>query len=145
MSVIQLELPDYILLEAVQAAVAAEIELNELLVTRIVAGADLDEGPLSKALDVDVVARQVYQKAVMFDENDEFTVEELHRFAFGLSAWKTRTAGQRIALGRAFKKLVEMKEPIVGDIPLFKYGFVEFLRKDGQNRAIYTRKLSSLE
>lgn len=137
MATLTFEIPDAVLSEAVQSAIAAEIDLDELIIARIVAGADQDSVAPVNNFDVDSVARAIYQEARTFKVGDEFTVEELHRLKFGTAAWKTHSAGQRIALGRAFRKLAEAREPVL-NIAEFPIGFVAFERKDAQNRAIYS-------
>ncbi|AOK00173.1 hypothetical protein [Burkholderia vietnamiensis] len=138
MTTITLNIPDPVLLEALQAAAAAEIELEELLLTRITASADQEEEPAIVQYNPEEVAQSVYQCARNFKVNDEFTVEELHRIGFGTPEWKALTAGQRIALGKAFRKLAEARTPVMTGPDGFPKGFISFERKDAQNRAIYS-------
>ncbi|HIE5943656.1 single-stranded DNA-binding protein [Burkholderia cepacia] len=138
MTTITLNIPDPVLLEALQAAAAAEIELEELLLTRITASADQEEEPAIVQYNPEEVAQSVYQCARNFKVNDEFTVEELHRIGFGTPAWKALTAGQRIALGKAFRKLAEARTQVMTGPDGFPKGFISFERKDAQNRAIYS-------
>ncbi|MCA8301301.1 single-stranded DNA-binding protein [Burkholderia seminalis] len=143
MTTITLNIPDAVLLEALQAAAAADIDLEELLLARITASADHEQEPVIVQYNPDEIAQAVYQCARNFKVNDEFTVEELHRSGVGTPEWKALTAGQRIALGKAFRKLAEARTPVLTGPDGFPKGFVSFERKDAQNRAIYSFQTSS--
>ncbi|WP_186150905.1 hypothetical protein [Burkholderia gladioli] len=138
MPTVLLNIPDSVLLEALQAAAAADIDLEELLVTRITASADHEDEPAIVQYNPDEIASKVYQCARNFKIGDQFTVEELHRIGFGTPEWKALTAGQRIALGKAFRKLAEARTDVVTTTGDFPIGFVVFEKKDAQNRAIYS-------
>ncbi|WP_126285714.1 hypothetical protein [Burkholderia stagnalis] len=143
MTTITLNIPDPVLLEALQAAAAADIELEELILTRITTSADQEEEPAVVQYKPDEIAYKVYQCARTFKVGDKFTVEELHRIGFGTPEWKALTAGQRIALGKAFRKLAEARTPVLTGPDGFPMGFISFEDKDAQNRAIYSFQTST--
>ncbi|KUZ78320.1 hypothetical protein WI72_25270 [Burkholderia ubonensis] len=138
MATITLEIPDSVLLEALQASAAAEVDLSDLIITRLTASADFDEAPETAPYNAEELAQTLYQVAGKFVIGSKFTVEELHIRQFGPQAWKSQTAGQRIALGRAFRKLAEARTDVVTANGGFPIGFVVFEKKDAQNRAIYS-------
>jgi hypothetical protein len=134
MPMVTITLREEVLLEALQAALSSGLSLDQFISDRIEAVAEPEI--TAENFDAESVAQEIYAKAAELKKGDEFTVEELHRFAFP-GQWKNRTAGQRIAIGRAFKKLADAEHPLKWTNSLWQ-GFVVFLRKDSQNRAIYS-------
>lgn len=140
MATLILDIPEEVLLEVTQAAHLAQTSVDDIIITRLIASSGNNQ--LAAEFDGEAIAHEVHAAASHFKVGDEYTVEELHRLAFGLAVWKSRTTGQRISIGRAFGRLVDagVRFKYLNDT----HGTVKFLRKDAQNRAIYTNELARL-
>lgn len=123
--------------QVLQAALASANDAG-LSLQDYISGLIRDDSPettVAENFTADVIAAQIYDKASIYKVGDQFNVEDLHRLACS-APWTGRTTGQRISIGRAFKKLADAKQLLNYPNKLIR-AHVTYVGKDQQNRAVY--------
>jgi hypothetical protein len=129
------------LVDLVKAATSQGLDFNKYVEMRL--NADLDqaveeepESSASASLDVEEIAKDVFQEALHYPAEKSYLVEKIYS-RLNKGEWGRFDRGVRIMIGKAFKRLVDAQ--LAGGTHL-DHGYqmrVRFLKKTPQNQALY--------
>ena len=127
--------------DLVKAAISQGLDFNKYVEMRL--NADLDqaiekepESSASVSLDVEEIAKDVFQEALHHPAEKPYLVEKIYG-RLNKGEWSRFDRGVRIMIGKAFKRLVDVQ--LAGGTQL-DHGYqmkVRFLKKTPQNQALY--------